>query len=212
MQYTYNTAGLPETVQQKESGGSFADIVSDFDYGPHGQVTYKLFGNGVESPYTFDAAEFYRLANILTTVPASEGFSGGGGGGMGFAEDPFRSFALGIHRHPLAIAMLDVPAAPEDAQLSDTVPSAYLPARERPKKRQPALTGTPLRLGGRCLPIGRRCDPERPPLRKALRRLRQSLRMMPNNRFPRSLDGSGGRGGARRRGALRNPGVNRLDA
>ena len=50
VQYTYNTAGLPETVQQKESGGSFGDIVSDFDYGPHGQVTYKVFGNGVRAP------------------------------------------------------------------------------------------------------------------------------------------------------------------
>jgi YD repeat-containing protein len=57
VQYTFNTAGLPDKVQQKESGGSFADIVSNFEYGPHGQVTYKLFGNNVENTYTFDATK-----------------------------------------------------------------------------------------------------------------------------------------------------------
>ena len=116
VRYAYNTAGLPETVEQKEKRGSFGDIVSDFDYGPHGQVTYKAFGNGVESTYTFDATKLYRLQNILTVAPEGEGLSGGGGMELGFAPDSLASLTRRPARHPLAIAKLDPTAMPENVE------------------------------------------------------------------------------------------------
>ena len=58
--------GFPKPWSRRRAADRSDDIVSDFDYGPHGQVTYKAFGNGVESTYTFDATKLYRLQNILT--------------------------------------------------------------------------------------------------------------------------------------------------
>jgi YD repeat-containing protein len=104
VQYTFNTAGLPDKVQQKESGGSFADIVSNFEYGPHGQVTYKLFGNNVESTYTFGATKLYRLRNILTVASSSGESLGFFGGGELLGQNP--------ERHPLAVAFLDATDMP----------------------------------------------------------------------------------------------------
>ncbi|WP_292530889.1 SpvB/TcaC N-terminal domain-containing protein [Methylocystis sp.] len=65
--YIYNTAGLLEAVQQKENGGNVVNMVSDFDYGPTRQVTYKAFQNGSASTYTYDPAKLYRLSSIVTT-------------------------------------------------------------------------------------------------------------------------------------------------
>jgi RHS repeat-associated protein len=100
VRYTYNTAGLPETVEQGENRGSFGSVVTDFDYGPTGQVTFKAFGNGVESTYTFDADHLYRLTNILTVAPAEEGES------MSFGPGEELLLALALEKHPLAIAKL----------------------------------------------------------------------------------------------------------
>jgi hypothetical protein len=88
---------LVESVQQREAGGSYADLVSDFDYGPTEQVTEKTFGNGVVSTYTYDANALYRLINIYTATSSMEEM--GFGGGLLLAQSP----AL----HPLAIAMLE---------------------------------------------------------------------------------------------------------
>ena len=143
VRYAYNTAGLPETVEQKENGGSFGYIVSDFDYGPHGQVTYKLFGNGVESTYTFDAASLYRLQNILTVAPEGEslGFEGGSGGGseLLLVSNP--------SRHPLALAILDALGMPEHVQdrLDDILP-AILPTPELPDVTAPTIPEIPVEL------------------------------------------------------------------
>jgi hypothetical protein len=63
---------LVESVQQREAGGSYADLVSDFDYGPTEQVTEKTFGNGVVSTYTYDANALYRLINIYTRSQCSK--------------------------------------------------------------------------------------------------------------------------------------------
>ena len=114
VQYGYNTAGQPETVEQKESAGSFGYIISDFDYGPHGQVTFKVFGNSASTTYTFDAAKLYRLTNILTIASSSQmGEMGFGGGGE---EMLLAGTAI---RHPLAIAMLDIPEISEITQPLD---------------------------------------------------------------------------------------------
>jgi len=64
--YNYNGAGLLETIGAQQPGSTPAYIVSNFDYGPTGQVAYKKFGNNIESTYTYDADELYRLQQIDT--------------------------------------------------------------------------------------------------------------------------------------------------
>ncbi len=64
---TYNTAGQLEKIERKESGGGYTDVVADFDYGPHGKITYQEFANGTDTTNTYDAAELYRLTRKLTT-------------------------------------------------------------------------------------------------------------------------------------------------
>ncbi len=80
VQYTYNTQGLPETVLQKESGGSWKTVVSDLDYGPHGLLTYQKNGNNTETWKTYDASELYRLRTIVTTATTTGGTGGPGDG------------------------------------------------------------------------------------------------------------------------------------
>jgi RHS repeat-associated protein len=67
VQYSYNTAGQLEKVQTKESGGSFGDVVSNFDYNPMGQVITQTDVNGVATANTYDATKLYRLTNRTTT-------------------------------------------------------------------------------------------------------------------------------------------------
>ncbi len=84
--YTYNTAGLLETVAKKEDGeGSYFNILDDIDYSPLEQMTYQLFGNMASSTYTYDPDALYRLVHKVTSV------DGGGEemlmmGGSGFSE------------------------------------------------------------------------------------------------------------------------------
>jgi len=87
VKYTYNTAGLLETIEEKEGGGVFLEVVADFDYAPTGQVSYKQFANGVESTYTYDSEKLYRLTNILTTPSA-------GGGLLGMLDFPALATAV----------------------------------------------------------------------------------------------------------------------
>lgn len=93
VQYVYNTAGLLETVQYKNSGESFADIVIDFDYAPTEKITFKQFSNGAETTYTHAASALYRLMNIRTILSEGESLlDEGGTGGLSF--DPNLRFAL----------------------------------------------------------------------------------------------------------------------
>lgn len=69
VKYTYNTAGQLETVQRKEStDGSFINLVTDFDYGPHGKITYQAYTNGAATTNTYDSTKMYRLSNKTTTI------------------------------------------------------------------------------------------------------------------------------------------------
>lgn len=69
IKYTYNTAGQAETVQRKEStDGSFINVVTDIDYGPHGKMTYEEFQNGSATTNTYDSSKLYRLSNKTTTI------------------------------------------------------------------------------------------------------------------------------------------------
>ena len=65
--YSYNLAGFPNRVQRKASGGSFSDIVSNFDYAPHGLIQNTRFGNNASTTYFYDANAMYRLSNLQTT-------------------------------------------------------------------------------------------------------------------------------------------------
>ncbi|MCP4408275.1 MAG: hypothetical protein GY807_11045 [Gammaproteobacteria bacterium] len=78
VRYTFNDFGEIERVEQKEDGGSFADLISDFDYGPHGLVTNQIFGNGATTTRTYDADELYRLRSIVTTATTTAGVGGAG--------------------------------------------------------------------------------------------------------------------------------------
>jgi len=64
--YSFDAAGLPQTVRQKASGGSFTDVVSEMNYAPSGAISYKLFGNNTATTYTYDPNELYRVKRILT--------------------------------------------------------------------------------------------------------------------------------------------------
>lgn len=66
IQYDYNSAGQLNKIERKESGGGFVDVVSNFDYGPHGKVIFQLFANGASSSMAYDAAKMYRLSTKLS--------------------------------------------------------------------------------------------------------------------------------------------------
>ena len=52
--YTYNLAGQISRVQNKPSGGSWADISSNVSYGPIGKPVSATFGNSLTSSWNFD--------------------------------------------------------------------------------------------------------------------------------------------------------------
>ena len=82
--YSYNTAGLLEKVEQRENGGAYRDIITNFNYGPTGQITYQLHGNGASTTRTYDDNELYRLRSIVTTATNP---TGGGGEALKMLED-----------------------------------------------------------------------------------------------------------------------------
>ena len=107
--YTYNTAGLLEKVEHKGNGEpSFATIINKVDYSPTEAVSFKQFGNAVESTYTYDATKLYRLTNIFTI--ASSTWQGGGPLGVldwaHFATSPLQSILARATLQPLAVQLL----------------------------------------------------------------------------------------------------------
>lgn len=97
VRYTYNSAGQLETIEQKESGGSYSYLVSNIDYSPTGKVARKTFSNGVTSSYTFDPEKLYRLTRILTLTSSSEeaeSLMGGGAGELVLTENDWQYAAL----------------------------------------------------------------------------------------------------------------------
>jgi RHS repeat-associated protein len=63
---SYNLAGLPSRIQRKPSGGSWSDIITNYDYAPQGQLLNALFGNNASTTYFYDASAMYRLSNLQT--------------------------------------------------------------------------------------------------------------------------------------------------
>ena len=82
--YVYNAAGQLEKIEQKEVGGIYKDIVSDFEYAPTGLVARQLHGNGVLTEKIYDANELYRLRSINTTIDPP---TGGGGVELALIEE-----------------------------------------------------------------------------------------------------------------------------
>lgn len=140
VRYTYNVAGLPEKVEAKEGGGSFANVVADLDYAPTGKVSYKQFGNAAESTYTYDADELYRLTRILTMASTTmEGYGGGGGMAFLWGEGPYYARANELYR--LAIALDGI----GDIVVADTLPEEdpVAPLAEEPLADEAIATSAP---------------------------------------------------------------------
>jgi RHS repeat-associated protein len=78
IEYQYNQGNQVEQLKERSAGGTFAPVVSDVDYGPHGQMTYLKHRNNSETIRTYDAGDMYRLKRIQTN--AVQGSGGGGGG------------------------------------------------------------------------------------------------------------------------------------
>lgn len=91
VRYTYNTAGQLETVEQKESGGLWGDVITDFDYNAANKLTFQLHANGASTTRSYD--NLYRLTNILTTVSEGGGEGLMGGSGEGFLDGAVASFS-----------------------------------------------------------------------------------------------------------------------
>jgi hypothetical protein len=135
--YAYNVAGQLETVQQREAGGSYSDVISDFDDGPAEQVTFKAFGNGVESTYTYDDQALYRLTNIYTAT-TSQGEGMGFGGGELLEEAP--------ELQPLALAILALQDNHVEVEqlLEQALPSAPAPRGDVELPLQATTTENPV--------------------------------------------------------------------
>ncbi len=74
MRYTFNSAGLKETMQRKEVGGSWTNVLTDVDYAPTDQVKYLAYQNGVTTTNTFDSTKLYRLTNKVTAKTGGSTF------------------------------------------------------------------------------------------------------------------------------------------
>ncbi len=103
--YTYNSAGQLERIAQRQGeAGTFADVVSDFDYAPTGKVKYAALGNGTESSYTYAADQLYRLTNIRTVLPQAGDSLRTDGDGEDSEQAGAFGKLLGIRNGRLALA------------------------------------------------------------------------------------------------------------
>lgn len=68
VRYTYNTAGLLNQIERKESGGSYTDVISNIDYSPTYNPTIIKYANGAMTTNTYDATNLYRLTNKRTST------------------------------------------------------------------------------------------------------------------------------------------------
>jgi RHS repeat-associated protein len=71
VKYTYDAAGLQETVAYKANGGSFSNVVDNFDYSPTDQPATIAYTNGVTVTNTYDPAQIYRLTHKVGALPNS---------------------------------------------------------------------------------------------------------------------------------------------
>jgi len=70
--YSYNSAGLLETVAQKNTSTSTPDsIVANFNYSPTEQITLIAYGNNATTTNTYDPSKLYRLTAKATATASS---------------------------------------------------------------------------------------------------------------------------------------------
>ncbi|HET9410040.1 MAG TPA: FG-GAP-like repeat-containing protein [Candidatus Sulfotelmatobacter sp.] len=81
VQYTYGIGGLATNVQEKESGGSFSNVVTSIDYSPMDKIATQTDANGVTTTNYYDPTRLYRLHHTITTTSGSGMSPSGGGGG-----------------------------------------------------------------------------------------------------------------------------------
>ena len=69
VQYNYNGAGLLDSVQEKENGGTFTNIIGNVGYSPLGTPSSITYGNGVVTTNAYNPTALYRLTNKVTALP-----------------------------------------------------------------------------------------------------------------------------------------------
>ena len=73
VKYEYNAAGQLEKVSKKESGEQeYSYLVNNYDYNPLGQLKSERLNNNVDTDYTYDSQELYRLKNKYTIDPVKD--------------------------------------------------------------------------------------------------------------------------------------------
>ncbi len=68
VQYFYNSGNLVESIQKRESGGSYTNVVTNFDYAPTGQPTVIQEANGALTVNTYNQNALHRLTSKVTTL------------------------------------------------------------------------------------------------------------------------------------------------
>ncbi|MCI0597691.1 DNRLRE domain-containing protein, partial [Candidatus Parcubacteria bacterium] len=89
VRYSYNASGNVETLEQKESGGTYESVVADLDYGPHALLTYQENANCTFLKNVYDPLKLYRLQRkTVDRLECGESMMSGGGefGGEGFSQ------------------------------------------------------------------------------------------------------------------------------
>ncbi len=147
VRYSYNAAGAVETVEEKETGGSYATLIADVDYGPHGKETYLERASGIASTYTFDEDELYRLRSIYT------GFGTGNGGAELqaveaelFATEVIEPVVPIVATEPTGETEEVEPPVVDETAEEDTPQTAASSTPEREDDTEPIATSTPLTI------------------------------------------------------------------
>ncbi|UMX48274.1 MAG: FG-GAP-like repeat-containing protein [Candidatus Nealsonbacteria bacterium DGGOD1a] len=69
--FSYNAAGLTESVSRQEPAVAAVGVVSSFDYSPARQVSALNYGSGIATVNTFDPNQLYRLTRKISGVGAT---------------------------------------------------------------------------------------------------------------------------------------------
>lgn len=64
--YYFNAAGLLETIDRKEQGGTLVNVANNFEYSEDGRVRIVISGNGVRTTNAYDPNKLYRLQSKVT--------------------------------------------------------------------------------------------------------------------------------------------------
>ena len=65
----FDAGGNIDAIQEEESSGSFANIISDITYAPNDLPSMIWYANGATTTNTYDLNALYRLVDKVTTAP-----------------------------------------------------------------------------------------------------------------------------------------------